>query len=677
MASETLSFRLRADNTHLNQGFRGATASVNRFAKNAKSKFKSIGTTLNNTAGKALNKFSGMIGAIGVGAVGNELINIDSRIGRLGIQAGKSSKDMLKLKREMFELGKESFQSPEALIGGIESIVDRTGDLDLAVKMMQGLGKASTATGADVKELGALATNLSTKMQIAPEKMQAALGILTEQGKAGEFQLKDLAGKAEQIFSAASKFTQSGEKGLVGVGATMQMIRGGVGSTDQAVTAFEALTRDLVGKRKKLKDQLGIDVIDHEATKRTGKETFRSIDVLMQEIVKKSEGRQTILGGIFGDESGRALSGAISAQNAGKLDELFNTYRNISKDGTSIQSDFEKATELTSVKMQRMKSIMLDFADVHLAKPLEMFGQALDYIGKHQEGFNTGLKVTAGLLAGLAAIKVGSKMFSMFKNVKSFFGKGSKGGASGTMGAMGSAQPVFITNWNDQGASGQVSDLLGRRAGQAGAAGSAAASSKGMFSKMFTGLRRRFPILRRLGRFFGRIGGSLAKMFPTFLKWGLSLGGVFAKLGGALATAATSTAAVTGAALAFAAALGVGIGLALRKVGEYFPRFNDGLDQFITIPLMRIFESFTFGDTSKNMKQKADDLQNEIDIRGVKRRLAAEQEKHRAARAENGTLNENKVNVNVNIDKDGNVVTTTDGSSQKPSVKVKTKRGER
>ena len=115
--------------------------------------------------------------------------------------------------------------------------------------------------------------------------------------------MKDLAALGPRTIAAYTATGRSGAKALIEMGAALQVIRRGTGSSEQAATAFEAVMRNLTSpdKQQKLRS-LGVSVRDSL----TGE--FRPITELMTEIVEKSGGSLETLGTIFDAEAVRAFN---------------------------------------------------------------------------------------------------------------------------------------------------------------------------------------------------------------------------------------------------------------------------------------------------------------------------------------------------------------------------------
>jgi hypothetical protein len=247
----------------------------------------------------------------------------EERIERLGVQAKRSSGDVQALwdriaGPEGVALRPDINVDPKRVLSAVEEIVERTGDLAFAEDNLANLARAIQATGAEGEAIGALAAELQ-KMDIrSPQAVAEALDILNAQGKQGAFTLQNLAALGPRVFAAYSASGRGGLQAVREMGAALQMMRMGTGSSEMAASAFEATMRTLQNADKvKVLQRNGIRVFEDDET------TLRPINELMAELVRATGGRMTLLGQVFDAEALRAFTAAAGEfQRTGKLGRL-------------------------------------------------------------------------------------------------------------------------------------------------------------------------------------------------------------------------------------------------------------------------------------------------------------------------------------------------------------------
>jgi hypothetical protein len=286
--------------------------------------------------------------------------------------------------------------------------------------------------------------------------MSSAMIVL--QGKEGAFPLRDFATQGERLTAAYGMLGRVGPDAAREMGAMIQMIRQGVGSSDQATTAMEAYIRNLqdVEKSKKLASA-GIQLTDPDDPKR-----MRSLVDITRDIVTKTGGDFKKLGTVFDAEAMRALAAAsIEFKNTGDLGSL-DKYMAVVADGSTLIADASTNAGSFNASLMSMTTAAQQFADNNLTAPVQGFADALnaldpatqakavDALGYSILGLGAAVLTWKAAKVGLA---VGKGVFAAGRGVAGLLGRG-RGGAGGAAGAVGGAlagaigpTPVMVVNW--------------------------------------------------------------------------------------------------------------------------------------------------------------------------------------------------------------------------------------
>ncbi|MGL4987602.1 MAG: phage tail tape measure protein [Treponemataceae bacterium] len=438
-------------NDKFSQGIRGAEKSVQTFSSGTMSAVNKVNSALSGTAAKL-----GAFGlSFGVGAATKTIIDTSAKLTRLGIQAGVSADEVNKLKKSVYETASDSAIkiAPDEIISAIDSIIERTGDLEFAKENTRALGMAIQATGASGTDIGGLFAEFQ-KMGLGAEEALTAVDTLNVQGKNGAFTLQNLASLGPRTISAYTATGRSGAKALQEMGAALQVIRMGTGSSEQAATAFEAVMRNLTSpdKQEKLR-KLGVSVRDSAGN-------FRSITTLMEEIILGSNGSTEALGSIFDAEAMRAFNFAVAEfKKTGAL-ESFGKFNEMLSDGSVIQADSARMADDLSSNIKNLQTSFIRFADKNLTKPLQSLNNILNSLSENPENLQRTFKIIAGGLGSIVAIKGLGSAIQLMNTAKSFLGKGadlpSMGAGTSTLSAgTAGATPVYVTNM--KGGIGQTS----------------------------------------------------------------------------------------------------------------------------------------------------------------------------------------------------------------------------
>ncbi len=334
-----------------------------------------------------------------------QLANLQRRFTRLGIQANKTTAEMNALKNEIYDTARapDIRVDPSQITSAIEEIVEKTGNLDFARANIRNIALALQATGAEGTAIGGIMAELE-KMDIKdPRKVLEAIDTLNVQGKEGAFTLQNLAALGPRVITAYASAVKGGRDGadtLKEMGAALQVIRMGTGSSEQAATAFERLLAELqnVEKLKKLEAE-GIQVFD---PKQPGAEIMRPINEILLEILEKTKGRRTLLGQIFGDESIRSFN-ALSIERIQKFMKAHGS-------GATTMRDSARAANDAAGALQNLYTSWQKFADTTLTDPINDLADTLNYLGEGGLGkdayelvHNTDATTLAKKIGGLLA----------------------------------------------------------------------------------------------------------------------------------------------------------------------------------------------------------------------------------------------------------------------------------
>lgn len=394
------------------------------------------------------NRYTALLtGAAGIGAA-RQVMALETRFTRLGIQANRSNEEISNLKKEIYEAAKapDIRVDPGEITGAIEDIVEKTGDLKFARDNIRNIGLAIQATGAQGKDIGQIMAEFQKMGIIDPKLVMEAMDTLNVQGKEGAFTLQNLASLGPRVVTAYTSMGRGGVGAIREMGAALQVIRMGTGSSEQAATAFEAVMRTLGDKQKvALLQKGGIKVFDPVEAKK-GKEVLRPINELMAEIVKKTGGKKTLLSQVFDAEAMRAFNAASAEyQRTGSMETL-KKFAQIQGDGTTTIKDSARAAMTASAAMTNLLTVWKQFADDQLTEPIKKLTEYLDNLkpGTVERWLNIA-KYVALIGGGLILARKG---FGLYSSARDMFGKGGAkaGGSAGGLGGYGGPVPVYVVN---------------------------------------------------------------------------------------------------------------------------------------------------------------------------------------------------------------------------------------
>lgn len=380
------------------------------------------------------NRYTGLATGAGAVAVGRWIVNEQRRFTRLGIQAGQSADSIARLKNQIYETARapEIRVDADGILSAIEEIIEKTGDLKFAQDNIRNIGIALSATGAKGGAIGGIFAEFQKIGITDPDEVLQAIDLLNKQGKAGAFTLQHLSALGPRVVSAYAATGRGGLDMIREMGAVLQVIRQGTGSSEMAATAFEALIRTLMdAKKSKMLESGGIKIFDPEALQQ-GEEVMRPLNEIMTEIVKKSNGRSSILSQIFDAEAMRAFN-AVSGEfkRNGNIDSL-ERFMEIQADGAVTLRDAARAAKDAAGGLTALVTSTQLFADGKLAPALLEVTDILNSL--EASTVDRWLKIGSALAGLLVLNKLSRSAMAILQMLKPttvggamFYGAGSAG----------------------------------------------------------------------------------------------------------------------------------------------------------------------------------------------------------------------------------------------------------
>ena len=439
------------------QGIKSAGSGVEAFASKAASAIQGVD--------KAFSGLGTAMGAIGVslsvGSAAREIINLDAKMTAFGTTMNMSAERVNQLKQSLFDTAVASDVKigTDELMAAMDAIAERTGDAEFIEANIRNLGIAIRATGAAGADIGGLYSEIQ-KMGLSAEEAATAVSTLAVQGNNGAFVMRDLASLGPRTIAAYTATGRSGTKALVEMGAALQVIRRGTGSSEQAATAFEAVMRNLTSpdKQQKLR-ALGVSVRD-DLTKE-----FRPITELMTEIVEKSGGSLETLGMIFDSEAVRAFNSAIGEYQKTGVVSSFKEFNDMLDDGSYLEKAAANNANTLATNLKNVSTSFVKFVNSEPIGVLEKLNKLLNYLSEDPERFS---KVFTGIASGLTAIvavKGAARIIDLVSGIKKLKSGGNINIGSNVGGA---GMPVYVTNWGGKAgaspfpSSGSANQNMGR-----------------------------------------------------------------------------------------------------------------------------------------------------------------------------------------------------------------------
>jgi TP901 family phage tail tape measure protein len=127
-------------------------------------------------------------------------------------------------------------QMPADLQKGVDTLSGFGLDPTKATAMMKPIGRAATAYKAEIADLSAAAFAANDNLKVPIAQTGQVIDIMAEAGKAGAFEIKDMAGAFPSLTAGYQALGQTGTRAVADLAAALQIARKGAGDSASAAT---------------------------------------------------------------------------------------------------------------------------------------------------------------------------------------------------------------------------------------------------------------------------------------------------------------------------------------------------------------------------------------------------------------------------------------------------------
>lgn len=308
-------------------------------------------------AGKAGSK-AGIIIAGGITAAAAASVKavkdyaaFELQMARIGITAGVSQREVMRSGEELQRMAQKYAMPLSSVMEGLNVLTASGKDLKEAMAFLPSILLTAQASGAAVSDIANTAIKASDALKIPAARMQKAFDIMVEGGKAGQFELNDMAQYLPDLANSFSTLGYTGEESLQKLIALAQTVRARTATAGQAATSlgdvFGKIFAPATGNAFK---KMGVDLEGGLAkAKANGEDLVQAFLRLTREATK---GNMELLPKLFADKEFRRGIQALLA-GADDYSKFLAAVSGKSVDGAALR-DFGTIADLTSMKMQKL-----------------------------------------------------------------------------------------------------------------------------------------------------------------------------------------------------------------------------------------------------------------------------------------------------------------------------------
>lgn len=280
-----------------------------------------------------------------------DFAELERRMTRIGITADATSAETANAFKKMQDFAKDFAIPLDSAIVGLDTLVSSGRTMEEAMAFLPSVLRTAQASGAEVADIANTAEKAASALKLTASEMQTAFDIMVEGGKAGQFELRDMAMFVPELANSFASLGYSGTEGLKGLVAILQTIREDTGSASAAATQAQNIfgkmyTEETATKFKKM----GIDLRrEMEAAKAAGEGAVEAFVRISKEAVNGDLSKLPLL---FTDQEFRL--GMQSLMTSADSWERFANVVNDKKVDGAVLRDFNRVVQDSQASIDRM-----------------------------------------------------------------------------------------------------------------------------------------------------------------------------------------------------------------------------------------------------------------------------------------------------------------------------------
>ncbi|WP_294275791.1 phage tail tape measure protein [uncultured Sphingomonas sp.] len=191
-------------------------------------------------------------------------------------------------------------QMPADMQAGVDALAGMGASVPDAVAMMTPIGRAATAYKAEIADLSNASFAATDNLKVPIGQTQKVIDIMAAAGKAGAFEIKDMAGVFPSLTAAYQALGQKGTGAVADLAAGLQIARKGAGDSASAGTNLANVLQKISSPATaKAFEKMGVNL--PEALKKAYKEGKTPLEAIAELTNKTLKGDLSKLGYLFED----------------------------------------------------------------------------------------------------------------------------------------------------------------------------------------------------------------------------------------------------------------------------------------------------------------------------------------------------------------------------------------
>lgn len=336
-------------------GFKlGSTAPVEKFNDELdKTEKRSKGST-DRMKGLGVAVGAATTAAIALGTAGfRNFAGFEREMTRIGITAGSTAEETAKAGEVIRNLAFDVALPLDQAIAGLDTLVASGMSLEQAMAFLPSVMATAQASGAATTDIANTAQKAASALGLQSSELQKAFDIMVAGGKAGQFELRDMAQFIPELANSFSSLGYTGEEGLKTLIALLQTVREDTGSASGAATQLQNVFGKMFTEETATKfGKFGVDLrAELEAARDAGEGMVDAFVRISNETIK---GDLTKLPLLFTDQEFRLGMQSLMT-SADSYQKFIDTVNGAEVDG-SVMNDLNRVLGDTQTEIDQLSA---------------------------------------------------------------------------------------------------------------------------------------------------------------------------------------------------------------------------------------------------------------------------------------------------------------------------------
>jgi TP901 family phage tail tape measure protein len=370
-----------------------------------------LGKGLDNMAGKYTAMIGGGAAVYKAAQAVKAAANLDHALERIRSTAGAGADDVSVLRKELYEMAKQTGQSPTDLLQGFSSLIASGQTWEAALASIKAINPAMAVTGASADTLASVLNVVQEAFKLDMSDLaqaKLALDQMTVAGRLGNAELENLA-------SIVSRVGPSAKAAGMDFGKTLAIVeRLSLLEKDPARLATLTDSTLRLFTNQKYQDKMakvtGVQTYNKDGSRRDPVEVLGEISQKYRRF-KTDKERDAAIASAFGDTDLDTQKGIRTLLAEGAIEDILKMQKALGGAAGTIDRDLQSAINNSVDQVARLKAALGQAADEFSRPVNDAITRGIKYL-LDEKGIG-GKEMLAGgaaaSLAGFGALKLGGR----------------------------------------------------------------------------------------------------------------------------------------------------------------------------------------------------------------------------------------------------------------------------